>query len=194
MLVAAPSALHNSPSSTIGRLSDAPHFQRGAAPVLAAFGVERSQLIDSPRATASRGAHRCADSRSARLCAAPKRIARRMGRRDRPNAAHAFGGAQVRHNAQRGREPGSHPQFRRRSRLDRQFFGGPRLAARRGVGRRRAQLRRHPPMELRPDLRQDRGALRRPARRALAVRPMRRRPARRRSSSGLGASTRRRRR
>ena len=58
---------------------------------------------------------------------------------------------------------GPHPQFRRRSRLDRKFPQKPRLAGGRRLGRRRAELRRHPRMEFRADLRQDRRALRRQA-------------------------------
>ena len=50
-------------------------------------------------------------------------------------------------------------QFRRRSRFHRQIPASARLAARRRLGRGRAELRRHSGMELRADLRQDRRAV-----------------------------------
>ena len=59
------------------------------------------------------------------------------------------------------REPGPHPQFRRRARFDRQFPQRPRLAARRGMGRGRAEFFSHPRMEFCADLRQDGRAVRR---------------------------------
>ena len=61
------------------------------------------------------------------------------------------------------RNAGPHSQFRRRARLDRRLPQGARLAAGPGLGRRRAELRRHPAMEFGRDLRQDSRAVRRPA-------------------------------
>ena len=94
---------------------------------------------------------------------AAARVARGLGGRGRPDAAHAIGLSHVRDHAGRiaGRRTSSTipPMRSPRPRLSSRGMAG----SRRGLERRRAQLRRHPAMELGGDLRKDSRAVRRPA-------------------------------
>ena len=123
-----------------------------------------------PPAAFPRRAYRRDRPRRPGHCHPAARFAGGLGRRGRPDAAHAFGLSHVRDDAQRFGDARPHPQFRRRARLDRGFPQRSRLAAWRGLERRRAQLRRHPAMELGRDLRKDSRAVRRQARRDGRVR------------------------
>ena len=81
----------------------------------------------------SRRADRRADAGRARRLAPSEGAARRLGRRDRPDPAHALGDHDLCDDAGRVGNAGPDPQFRRRARLDRSLPRRPRLAEGRGL-------------------------------------------------------------